>query len=162
MSSLVEVFYHLSVERSGRRRVVIVFCVCSMFVSYLIEYLLVMLSRSIGCLVWIMWSSSCLLLVMLSLKLMYLLRRWVSWLTLVRCGRLVCKLRMGLVVCFLIEPMTQTSFILSLRRIMCGIIADDRSIYNKRIQEILCCKICSRYDVPSFGGIPTQNSTKLN
>ena len=33
------------------------------------------------------------------------------------------------------------------------IIAGDRSIYDKRIQERLCCKICLRYDLPSFGGI---------
>ena len=34
------------------------------------------------------------------------------------------------------------------------IIAGDRSFYDKRIQERLCCKICLRYDVPSFDGIP--------
>ena len=37
---------------------------------------------------------------------------------------------------------------------MRGIIDGDRSIYDKRIQERLCCKICLRYDKPSFGDIP--------
>ena len=37
---------------------------------------------------------------------------------------------------------------------MRGIIAGDRSIYDKRIQERLCSQICLRYDVPFFGGIP--------
>ena len=41
---------------------------------------------------------------------------------------------------------------------MCGIIAGERSMYDERIQEMLCCNIFLRYDVPSFGGIPVAKS----
>ena len=41
---------------------------------------------------------------------------------------------------------------------ICGIIAGERSMYDERIEEILCCNIFLRYDVPSFGGIPVAKS----
>ena len=37
---------------------------------------------------------------------------------------------------------------------MSDIVAGERSMYDERIKERLCCNICLAYDIPSFGGIP--------
>ena len=122
-------YFSFECREVRERRVVNVSCVRSVFVSHSTEWLVLMLSRSIGCLVWVVWSASRLLLVMLSLKLVYLLRRGVSWLTLVWWVTFVYSLRMGWVVYFLIGPMNQTWFILLLRML---------GIYNIVIQPIAC------------------------
>ena len=57
-------------------------------------------------LTWVMLSTYRLLLVMLSLKLIYLLRREVSWLILVKLVTPVYSLRLRFAVCFPIGPMT--------------------------------------------------------
>ena len=87
------------------------------FVSHLIEQLVVILPRCTGYLIWVMLSTYRLLLVALSLKLICLLRGGVSWLTLVRLVTLICSLGIGLTVCFLIEHTIQTWFIVWLRRL---------------------------------------------
>ena len=99
--------FYLSVERAGKGPVVIVFCVRSVFVSHSTEKLVAMLSRTTGCLIQVICSIFCLSLVVLSLKLFYLVRRGVSWLTLVKWDPLGCSQIMGLVVCFLIGSMTR-------------------------------------------------------
>ena len=37
-----------------------------------------------------------------------------------------------------------------------GIIAGNRTIYDEKTKKRLSFKICNEYDVPSFGGIPSE------
>ena len=109
--------FHLNAERSRKGKVIVSMGVRFAFVSHLTDQLVVMLSSCADCLMLVMLWTYNLLLVTLNLKLVYILRRGVSWLILDKLVTPVCSPILHFTVCFLVGLTTQTWFIVSLRRL---------------------------------------------
>ena len=100
--------FHLNEERSGKGKVMFILSVHFSFVSHSTDQSVVMVSSCASYLILVMLLTYHLSLVMLNLRLIYMWRRGVSWLILVKLVRPVCSPIQRLVICFTVGLTFQT------------------------------------------------------